>query len=151
MARARDLLDRFRPAGAPGAATAAGVPADRRESVAAELEPIFAALAPVQAECERLRRASAEHALAREATATRMARALLARARSESAAERAAAAATLRERAKITAGRTLAHAEDEAAEIRRNAEARRPDLVGRILERVRADLRGLVRGQVPPP
>ena len=52
MPRTRGLLQRFRGAGAPGAASAVGVPADRVAETAAELEPVFARLAPVQAEAE---------------------------------------------------------------------------------------------------
>jgi hypothetical protein len=47
----RDFLSRFRPAGAPGAALA-GVPADRRRELEAEVGPVLALLAGTQAECE---------------------------------------------------------------------------------------------------
>ena len=40
MLSARDLLHRFRPVGAPGAAPA-GVPADRVAEVSRELQPVF--------------------------------------------------------------------------------------------------------------
>jgi len=49
----RDFLDRFRPAGAPGAARA-GVPADRAGELASELEPVLAQLADTEAECRRI-------------------------------------------------------------------------------------------------
>ncbi len=49
----RDFLSRFRPAGAPGAALA-GVPADRRRELEAEVGPVLALLAGTQAECERI-------------------------------------------------------------------------------------------------
>jgi hypothetical protein len=52
--RVRDLLYRFRPAGGPGSATPAGVPADRARDLATELEPVFAALAPTVARCREL-------------------------------------------------------------------------------------------------
>ncbi|HEX7745917.1 MAG TPA: hypothetical protein VF462_11720, partial [Micromonosporaceae bacterium] len=55
MPAVRELLDRFRPAGAPGAASAAGVPADRQTTASAELDPVFAALADVVAKCAGLR------------------------------------------------------------------------------------------------
>ena len=48
MARVRDVLYRFRPAGAPGAASAAGVPVDRAADLAAELEPLLAQLATTE-------------------------------------------------------------------------------------------------------
>lgn len=50
MPRVRDLLLRFRPAGSPGPAGPAGVPADHADRLAAELEPVLAALAPTQEE-----------------------------------------------------------------------------------------------------
>ena len=54
MPRVRDLLYRFRPAGGPGSATAAGVPADRARDLAEELEPVFTALAPTLAHCREV-------------------------------------------------------------------------------------------------
>jgi hypothetical protein len=55
MPRVGDLLDRFRPAGTPGPAAAAGVPADRRAAAAEEeLAPVFTALADVERECTAL-------------------------------------------------------------------------------------------------
>ncbi|HEU4349929.1 MAG TPA: hypothetical protein VFR35_19300, partial [Actinoplanes sp.] len=64
MPRARDFLERLRPAGVPGAAGPAGVPADRVSEIAAELEPVFAALAGVEDEV-RLRREAATAEAAR--------------------------------------------------------------------------------------
>src|ERR1022692_4357979 len=49
-----DFLNRFRPAGAPGAASRAGVPADRAAELSAELDPVLALLAATDAECTRL-------------------------------------------------------------------------------------------------
>jgi hypothetical protein len=49
-----DFLNRFRPAGAPGAASRIGVPADRAAELSAELEPVLAMLAATEAECSRL-------------------------------------------------------------------------------------------------
>jgi hypothetical protein len=49
-----DFLNRFRPAGAPGAASRAGVPADRAAELWAELDPVLAMLAATDAECARL-------------------------------------------------------------------------------------------------
>ena len=51
MARVRDILFRFRPAGARVPAAEAGVPVDRAADLAAELEPLFAQLADAEAEC----------------------------------------------------------------------------------------------------
>lgn len=54
MPQARDFLDRFRPAGAPGAASRAAVPADRTAELASELVPVLALLAGTDAECDRI-------------------------------------------------------------------------------------------------
>jgi hypothetical protein len=98
MPRVRDVLQRFRPSGAPGAATAAGVPADRAHELAAELEPVFALLADTERECadivDRARRAESGIRV-REAE---RARGVLAAGRARVEAERAAAAARSRGR-----------------------------------------------------
>ena len=54
MPQLGDFLNRFRPAGAPGAASRAGVPADRAAELSAELDPVLALLAAADAECARL-------------------------------------------------------------------------------------------------
>lgn len=143
MAKLRDLLDRFRPAGAPGQATRAGVPVDRRAGLSTEVAPVFAALAPVLAECERIREEARAQARRREAEARRRAQAIVARARTESEAERAAAAAAARARAMSENERILARARDEARAVRQQGECRRPEVVARVVELVRKDLAAL--------
>lgn len=54
MPRMRDILQRFRPTSAPGAASTGGVPADRAADMAAELRPVLAMLAATQATCRTL-------------------------------------------------------------------------------------------------
>lgn len=54
MARIRDLLYRFRPASAPGGASASGVPADRAADAALELRAVFAQLSTTQDECREI-------------------------------------------------------------------------------------------------
>ncbi|MGH8867626.1 MAG: hypothetical protein ACRDYU_06490, partial [Actinomycetes bacterium] len=78
MPRSGDFLERFRPAGAPGAAAAAGVPADRVAELSAELEPVLARLAGTQREAERIRAAARRDAEQRRDHATASARALVA-------------------------------------------------------------------------
>ena len=58
----RDFLDRFRPAGAPGAASAAAIPIDRAAAAAAELMPLLERLDLAQDEAQRLRAAAREQA-----------------------------------------------------------------------------------------
>jgi hypothetical protein len=142
--RVRNLLDRFRPAGAPGAATSAGVPADRRASAVRELEPIFAELGPVVRQCATIRREATAAAADHVAQSAERARTLIARAQREGEAERAATASALRAQAEDAARQRVAEAEDEAVDVRRVAEARRPELLHRVLERVWADLMDVV-------
>lgn len=54
MPRMRDVLQRFRPTSAPGAASTGGVPADRAADMAAELRPLLARLATTQATCRSI-------------------------------------------------------------------------------------------------
>ncbi|HET6967588.1 MAG TPA: hypothetical protein VFI44_04880 [Ornithinibacter sp.] len=104
MPRVRDVLHRFRPSGTPGAATAAGVPADRAGELAAELEPVLALLAETDRECaDILERARVEEAEIRARDAVR-ARAVLAAGRALVEAERAAATARSRGRGDDRAG-----------------------------------------------
>lgn len=96
MPRVRDVLQRFRPSGAPGAATAAGVPVDRAHELAAELEPVFALLAETERECAVVRdRARLVEAGIRARDAER-ARGVLAAGRARVEAQRAEAAARSR-------------------------------------------------------
>jgi hypothetical protein len=54
MPRMRDILQRFRPTSAPGAASTGGVPADRTADMAAELRPVLAMLEATQATCRTI-------------------------------------------------------------------------------------------------
>jgi hypothetical protein len=146
MPGVRDLLDRFRPAGAPGRAGAAGIPVDRQAVTVAELDPVFAALAPVTAECARLRRDAEREAARREAAAAELARALVARAREAVAADRAAAAARVREDMAAEVAQLVEAAAAEADEVRRRGAQRLPWLVSRVVDLVRADLDTLHAG-----
>ena len=142
MAGVRELLDRFRPAGAPGPAGAAGVPAQRQAAVTAELEPVFAALTEVVTGCDRLRLAAAQAAAKHERAALEQARVLVARARQDVAAERAAAAARIREESACDLAQMSAAAAAEADEVRRRSAQRMPWHVAQVVELVRTDLAG---------
>lgn len=148
MARVRDLLYRFRPAGAPGGATSAGVPVDRRTGLSTEVAPVFDVLAPVLAQCELIRNDAQAQSRQREAEARRHAQGILARARTESEAERARAAAAVRARVTREIDDCLARARAQAQAVRTEGERRRPALVARVVEIVRADLAALTEG--PP-
>jgi len=71
MPRVRDLLYRFRPSGAPGGASATGVPIDRAATVAAELEPLFGQLAEVERRCDGIQDAASRDVAAINAAAVR--------------------------------------------------------------------------------
>jgi hypothetical protein len=135
--RLRDFLQRFRPAGAPGAAAAA-VPADRRTELAAELEPIFARFSAFEEERGRLLAAAADAADRLRAAGREQAAALVADARGRSAAERAAAAAQVRSAGAAGDAALVAEARAEAEAVRQRAVARLPVLVDDAVGSVRA-------------
>lgn len=138
MPRVRDLLYRFRPAGAPGAASAAGVPVDRTAELAAELEPLFAQLADTERECAAIREQAHRDADAiREREAARAGN-LVTSAGDRAEAERVGAAARVQKEAEAEAAIELAAAEGEAAELRRRARRRAPTYVARVVAAVDA-------------
>jgi hypothetical protein len=147
----RDLLSRFRPAGAPGPATVPGVPADRRESAAAELEPAFSALDGVLKECRQTRRDAMEFAATLAGRTAEEARLLVARARLDAEAERADAATQQRQQSTQELASMRARAIVEVERVRRRATRRHPELIARIVTRVRADLASLVPDTADPP
>ena len=137
MPQLRDFLDRFRPAGAPGAAARAAVPVDRSGALVAELVPVLALLDGVDAECRRI-----------VAQAHREAERITGAAREEAAdqlgdADRRARAAreqTVQEvlsAARAEAADTVASARREALRARELAGQRLPMLVSRAAALVR--------------
>jgi hypothetical protein len=137
MPRVRDLLYRFRPAGAPGAATAAGVPADRSADLAAELEPLFALLASTEQECAEIGAAATRELPLIRAKGAERARGVIADATARSQAERAAVTAQLRQRVESESAQLLVAAEREAAGVRELADGRMPEFTARIVGEVR--------------
>ncbi|QBJ96278.1 hypothetical protein ERC79_10095 [Rhodococcus sp. ABRD24] len=142
MPRSRDLLQRFRPVGTPGAAAVTGVPADRVAELSAELEPILALLAETTDEAQRIRDDAERDAAQRRRAAEEWARDRVESARRRVESERAAAAARVTERAGGESAATLAAAEQEADAVRNRGRARVPGFVDRIVASVRADLSG---------
>ncbi|WP_152190012.1 hypothetical protein [Georgenia satyanarayanai] len=140
MPRTRDILRRFRPAGAPGAASVTGVPVDRAAELAAELQPVLERLAGTQVEAAGIRRDAHAAARARREQAAAEAAALVAQAHRDAPAERAAAAlAVTRQTARQSAALRQA-AEQEAAAVRSRAAERLPGFVERALGIARAAL-----------
>ncbi len=137
MPQLRDSLSRFRPAGAPGAAARAAVPADPARELAAEVVPVLTLLDGTQAECEGIvaqakREAAAIMVAARaEAVAITAAGDQRARAAYDEAARQVTAAAA------ADAAAMAADAEREAVRIRALAAQRMPGLVSAALAEIR--------------
>ncbi len=128
------ILDRFRPVGSPGPAGPAGVPAADDLGPAAELAPVFAALAGDVAACAALveeARLSAEKDVAR---ARARAAAVLSAARLEAGARRADAAAKVLATASHQDAELLERARIEAAALEKSGSARMPAIVGSVID-----------------
>jgi hypothetical protein len=111
---------------------------DREEGAAAELAPLFAALAPTERECQALLARAAADARAIRLRAEEEASSLVSAARERQGPERAAAVAVLRDRGAADAAATAAGAQRRAAEVRELAEARMAGCVGEVVDAVRA-------------
>ncbi|MEU7990024.1 hypothetical protein AB0B56_34690 [Streptosporangium canum] len=138
MVRLSDFLERFRPAGVPGAAAPAGVPADYAADRAAELDPVFSALTEVRAACasERLR---AEHrAEETRERARAQAAAIVSAARLDAGVERAQAVADIRQRSDKESSAVMRSADLAADGIRRRSAARMPEEVARVVAKIRS-------------
>ncbi len=146
MPGVREFLERLRPSATPGAPSASGVPADRLKERSSEVERVFAALAGVQAEVERIGDEAAIQARARREAAADHARALIDEARRNAEAERASAAASVHARAQAMVDQILDNAEKDAAEILERARARLPAFAESVTREARADLSTLRAG-----
>ena len=136
MPRTRDLLQRFRFSGTPGAAP--GVPADRASEAAAELAPVLALLDAAQEQARRIR-ADGLHEAARvrgQAEADAEQRVVAARAAAEQV--RASAAAGVARRAAAHEAEMLSAARREAALVHERASARTPQYVDMVVKAVTA-------------
>ncbi|MEU3246207.1 MULTISPECIES: hypothetical protein [unclassified Streptomyces] len=124
----RDFLERFRPAGTPGAA-ATGVPADRTAERAAELEPALTRLADVQQEAARIRAAAEQEAEALRQNAAREAARMVDAAREHAPEVRRQAVEPLLREARQEADALRAAGDRTASAIRERAFQRMPHLV----------------------
>jgi vacuolar-type H+-ATPase subunit E/Vma4 len=125
-------LERFRPAGTPGAAGRSGVPVDRSADAAAELTPLLLLLDDVQDEAERMRKDAIERVDEIRRTAHREADQIVTRARLEAQRVRAEAEAKAQSRATVTWADRQAQ---NAAEIER-LQQRSAERMGRYVDRV---------------
>ncbi len=138
MPRVRDLLYRFLPAGTPGPAGAAAVPADRAADRATELAPVLDLLTETEERCAALREQSLRDAQHRRDRALDTAHRTVSDAESRASGERAAAAATAAHRAAGDRAATVAQARAEADRLLARAEERTPAWVERVVSDVEA-------------
>jgi hypothetical protein len=123
MTSLRDLLQRYRPVGTPGAAARPGVPADRVAESAAELEPVLALLTDTEDEARRIREKARDEARRIREEAARQADDLVAAAHDRAAEVRAQAAAHARAAAApdgellVEAAREIARRTQERAAV----------------------------------
>jgi hypothetical protein len=131
-----NILDRFRPVGAPGAADQVGVSAAADRGPAAELAPVFAALAADVESCRTLveqARQEADGALfrAREQVAS-----LIAQARLDEAGERTRAAADVEQAASERDSQLLTQACTQAADLEAAGTALLSGTVRKVIDRL---------------
>lgn len=142
--RAGDLWFRFRPAGAPGAASATGVPVDRDADLDAELRPLFAELARTERECSDIVECAALDAAERRSRAAEEARSLVRAAAERVDCERADAMVQVRRRGEQEAAATLAAAQDEVAQVRLRADEQMQPCLDLVIASVEALLDAMV-------
>ncbi len=132
MPRVRDLLYRFRPSGAPGAATAAGVPVDRTAKLAAELDPVFGRLAATEEECATILAEGRRRAEDIRRRDQERVRALVAGAEAHAESERAASATATREAGRAGTSAVREAGDRGAADLTQRARARVPEYLARV-------------------
>lgn len=124
----RDFLERFRPAGTPGA-SATGVPADHREERAVELRPALAPLADVQQEATEIRAAAEQEAKTLRQNATQEAARMVDAAREHAPEVRRQAAEPLLREARQEADALRGAGDRAVSAMRERAVERMPHLV----------------------
>jgi hypothetical protein len=151
MPSTRDLLQRFRPAAAPGAATATGVPADRAADRAAELARVFAALAGALEQAEQVRHDALTEAGRRREEARVTAAGRVAQARIDADSERDAAVGRARDEIAAAAQASTTDAEQRVREITEQAARTRQEDIASVVAAVRARVLGpAVAGRSSP-
>lgn len=138
MATPLDFLRRFRVHVVPGAPAAVPAPADHGRELAAEVAPIFAAVAEAQQHAAAIISAAERDAAADRASATEQGQRLIAAARAGAAAAREGAARQRLDDADRERARVLAEGPAEADRIARVAAERLPDLIDEVVRRVLA-------------
>jgi vacuolar-type H+-ATPase subunit H len=129
-----NILDRFRPLGAPGPAGPAGVPAVDDQGPAAELAPVFAALAADVEAARKLVEEARQEADDERSRAREKVAAIIAQARISAEAERAGAAARVEQVASEQDARLLEQAGREARELEEAGAVLLPATVRRVID-----------------
>ena len=142
MAGLRDVLFRFRPAGAPGAPTPGAVPGDRVAEAAAELAPLLADLADAESEAARIRAEGEARACEIRSQGERDARRIVEQARQDAQTVRADAGARARAAQAAQSAALVAKAQTEATRLRDHAAGPVAASAGRVVAAVAKDLRG---------
>ncbi len=136
-----NILDRFRPVGAPGPVGPAGVPAAGERGLGVELVPVFVALAPDVERARTLVEQAEKEAADIVARAHEEASALLARAQLDSGSARAAAAARVAKENTDHDEVLLANARRQAEVLAGTGTALLPEMTHTVIDRMLAKLR----------
>ena len=137
MPPVRNFLDRFRPAGSPGATARAAVPVDRSGELEAELVPVLTLLDGVDADCARIVAGARREAGRITGVARQEAAATLVDAERRARAAREQTVQQVLAEARAEAAETVASARREALRSRELAGQRIPVLVSRAVDLVR--------------
>jgi vacuolar-type H+-ATPase subunit E/Vma4 len=133
----RDFLERFRPAGIPGAAARRGVPTDRGADAAAELIPLLALLDDSQDEASRIRSEAAARADEIRSSAGELAAAIVARARRDAGRVAAESEANACRTAGAAQADMRARTATEIERLRSRIAQQMPDYVDKVVAAVR--------------
>ena len=136
-----NILDRFRPVGAPGPVGPAGVPAADERGPSVELVPVFTALAPVIESARKLIEKAEKEAADIVSRARDEASALLAQAQLDSRSARAGAAARVAKDNTDHDEALLANARNQADVLARTGTALLPEMTHTVIDRMLAELR----------
>ena len=137
MPQWRDYLERFRPAGTPGAAARPGVPVDRVADATAELTGLLMLLDDVQDEAARIRGSAGDRADELRRTAHRQAAHIVELAHRDADSVRARAETTARDEAGAAWADMKAQTAAEVEQLQTRVAQRMPDLVDRVVSLAR--------------
>jgi vacuolar-type H+-ATPase subunit H len=133
------ILDRFRPVGAPGPAGPVGVPASDQIGPAAELVPVFAALAADVDACARIVEEARNRAQETLSSARQRAGAITAQAQLDVSPVQASAAARVEQSAAEKDAELLAQAEQDADTLEKAGRSLLPSTVQKVIDRILSD------------